>query len=235
MPTLPILQNGLTTTICLYCLEVTEGCKPAKFENLECEDSIKYLGVVIHKNLSWNEHIESLIAKVNQRIGLLNRIKHLLPLDARVALYNALVRPLFDFADTIRGDRDNITLMHDLQVLQNKPAKVILDLPNYASSTDALKTLGWPTLFQERLVHRYITTFKYIHRLVDHNFNIMRNSDTHSYSTRRRNDFRLPLAKRNYGKQRLFHQCAKEWNILDASLKEINSLLFKQNIKSYIF
>ena len=34
-------------------------------ENLECEDLIKYLGVVIHKNLSWNEHIESLIAKVN--------------------------------------------------------------------------------------------------------------------------------------------------------------------------
>ena len=94
--------------------------------------------------------IESLIAKVNQRIGLLNCIKHLLPLDARVALYNAL----FDFADTILKDRDNITLMHDLQVLQNKAAKVILDLPSYASSTDALKTLEWPTLFQECLVHR---------------------------------------------------------------------------------
>ena len=116
-------------------------------ENLESEDSIKYLGVVIQKNLTWNDHIESLIAKVNQRIGLLNRIKHLLPLDARVALYNALIRPLFDFADTIWRDRDNITLMHDLQVLQNKAAKVILDLPNYASSTDALKTLGWSTLF----------------------------------------------------------------------------------------
>ena len=63
--------------------------------------------------------------------------------------------------------------MHDLQVLQNN----ILALPSYASSTDALKTLGWPTLFQERLVHRYITTFKYIHGLVDHNFNILRNSD----------------------------------------------------------
>ena len=78
-------------------------------ENLESEDSIKYLGIVIHKNVTWNEHIESLIVKVNQRIGLLDRIKHLLPLDARVALYNVLIRPLFDFADTIWGDRDNIT------------------------------------------------------------------------------------------------------------------------------
>ena len=43
-------------------------------ENLESKDSIKYLGVVIHKNLTWNEHIESSIAKVNQRIGLLNLI-----------------------------------------------------------------------------------------------------------------------------------------------------------------
>ena len=70
--------------------------------------------------------------------------------------------------------------MHDLQVFQNKAAKVILDLPNYASSTDALKTLGWPTLFQEHLVHRYITTFKYIHGLVDHSFNSLTNSDIHS-------------------------------------------------------
>ena len=33
-----------------------------------------------------------------------------------------------------------------------------------------------------------------------------------------------------------FYQYAKEWNILDASFKEMNSLLLlKQNIKSYIF
>ena len=32
-------------------------------ENLESEDSIKYLGIVIHKNVTWNEHIESLIVK----------------------------------------------------------------------------------------------------------------------------------------------------------------------------
>ena len=179
-------------------------------ENLESEDAVKYLGVVIHKNLTWNEHIESFIAKVNQRIGLLNRIKQLLPLDARVTLYNALIRPLFVFADTIWGDRDNITLMHDLQVLQNKAAKVILDLPNYASSTDALKTLGWPTLFQERLVDRYITTFKYIHGLVDHNFNILRNSDIHSYNTRRRNNCFFLSIKGITESRDFFYQCAKE-------------------------
>ena len=105
----------------------------------------------------------------------------------------------------------------------------MLHLPTLSKHSDGLP------YFKSAL---YIDTLllKYIHGLVDHNFNILRNSDIHSYNTRRRNDFRLPLAKRNYGKQRLFYQCAKEWNILDASFKEINSLLlFKQNIKSYIF
>ena len=111
-------------------LQTCQGIKLViDHENLECEDSIKYLGVVIHRNLTWNGHIESLIAKVNQRIDLLNRMKHPLPLDARVALYNALIRLLFDFADTIWGDRDNITLMHDLQVLQNGLPKLSLICP----------------------------------------------------------------------------------------------------------
>ena len=53
----------------------TKTCQGIKLvidhQNLESEDSIKYLGVVIQKNLTKNEHIESLIAKVNQRIGLI--------------------------------------------------------------------------------------------------------------------------------------------------------------------
>ena len=120
------LCNVATYYRSLCCLEVIKGCKPAKVLSLslitktlsvKIQSSIS--GVVIHKNLTWNDHIESLIAKVNQRFGLLNRIKYLLPLDARVALYNVLIRPLFDFADTIWGDRDTITLIHDLQLLQN--------------------------------------------------------------------------------------------------------------------
>ena len=124
---------------------------------------------------------------MNQRIGLLNHVKPLLPLDARVTLYNTLISPLFDYADVIWGNKDKTTLMGDLQILQNKPAKVILDLPGYASSSNALKSLGWPTLPQRR--HRYVITFNYINGLVDCDFNILRNSDIHCYNTRRKNDF----------------------------------------------
>ena len=72
---------------------------------------------------------------------------------------------------------------------------------------------------RERLVHRYITTFKYIHGLADHNFNILRNSDIHSYNNRRRNDFTE----------------SRDFYINALRRNGTSLLLFKQNIKSYIF
>ena len=87
--------------------------------------SFKYLGIHISSDFTWTDHIEHLTGKINQRLGLLKRIKHLLPFRARLLFYKSLVMPLFEYADLVWGDKHNITLMSSLQVLQNKAAKVI--------------------------------------------------------------------------------------------------------------
>jgi len=56
--------------------------------------------------------------KINQRLGLLKRIKHLLPFELRILFYKSLVMPLFEYADLVWGDKNNVTLMSSLQVLQ---------------------------------------------------------------------------------------------------------------------
>ena len=60
--------------------------------------NFKYLGVTITANFTWSEHIDRISAKVYQRLGLLRRIKHLLPFNARILFYNSLVLPIFDYA-----------------------------------------------------------------------------------------------------------------------------------------
>ena len=50
--------------------------------------------------------------------------------------------------ESIWGDKGNVTLMNELQLLQNKAAKIILSLPSFYSSTEALKQLCSPTLFK---------------------------------------------------------------------------------------
>ena len=88
--------------------------------------SIKYLGIKINQNLSWSDHIEDIIKKCNQRIGILRRVYDLLPMETRLTLYSSLILPVLDYCDIICGDKDNKSLMDDLQIIQNKAAKVIL-------------------------------------------------------------------------------------------------------------
>ena len=111
------------------------------------------------------------------------------------------------------GDKNNVTLMNNLQVLQNiQAAKIILDRPLHSSATDALVTLKWLNLEQRRSYHRCIYIYKCINGLMDHSMNLLTNSDIHNYNTRNKDMLRLPRVIRNWGKQRVCLHSLIDWN-----------------------
>ena len=120
-------------------------------------------------------------SKVNQRLDLLHRIKHLLPYNARLLYYNGLVLPTFDYADLVWGNKDNAVLMNNLQVLQNKAGKLVLNKPLYSSATDALSQLGWLNLSQRRHFHRCLYVYKCVNGITSHKLELSRNSDVHRF------------------------------------------------------
>ena len=117
-------------------------------------NTFKYLGITLSTNLSWADHIENISLKINQPVGLLYRIKHLLLHLTRLLYFNSLVFPIMDYADLIWGDKNNSTLMDSLQVLQNKVPKIILDKPMHFSPSKALADLQWHKLCFCRYFHR---------------------------------------------------------------------------------
>ena len=46
-----------------------------------------------------SDHIDNIVTKINQRLGLLRRVKPYLSMDARCTLYTSLILPLLDYAD----------------------------------------------------------------------------------------------------------------------------------------
>ena len=50
----------------------------------------------------------------------LRRIKYYLPYNARLLFCNSFVLPIFDYADLVWRDKDNVSLMNELQILQKK-------------------------------------------------------------------------------------------------------------------
>ena len=128
-----------------------------------------------------------------------NNYRPMLLLQFRLTRYNTLVLPLLDYWDIVWGDKDNSTLMENLQLLQNKDAKIILNRHPQSSASEALDSLGWKQLHLRRRFHRCTTIFKCF---IDFNFNFVRNNTIHNYNTRSRDDFHLPrrleLSKSGY-------------------------------------
>ena len=50
------------------------------------------------------------------------------------------------------GDKDNVVLMNNLQLLQSMADKTIVDRPFHSTAADALEALGWLTLEKRRLL-----------------------------------------------------------------------------------
>lgn len=145
-------------------IQLSVNCK--YFERVK---SFKYLGVIVNENMTWSEHIENIRSKVTQRLGILKRIKHLLPMDIRIIYVNTMVLPIMEYACLVWGDKNNKVLMDSLQTLQIKAARLVLDVPPYSSGSEALKILHWQTLHTRRSIQRciwIITAFLYVLGLI---------------------------------------------------------------------
>ena len=155
----------------------------------------------------------------------------MLPLEARRTLYMSLVAPLCDNADIVWGDKNNDTLMTNLQTLQNRAAKVILDKPKYSSATEALSLLDLKPLFICRRSHRLIAMHKSVNSDTNFNFNLRQNNSIHNYNTRLKNNIYLTKVRTNWGKQRFVYQTSVEWNLLSESTRDSQTLhIFKSRL-----
>ncbi len=61
----------------------------------------KYVGMYIDKNLKWDVHIDKIIPKISAKINILRSLRKLVPIDTLTLMYNAIVLPLFNYADIV--------------------------------------------------------------------------------------------------------------------------------------
>ena len=54
---------------------------------------VKYLGLVIDENLPGDEHVEYISKKINRNIGIIKRMRSILPYESSATLYMTLVEP----------------------------------------------------------------------------------------------------------------------------------------------
>ena len=111
------------------------------------KETVKYLGCVIDKSLSWESMSKEVLTKVNQRTKFLARNARYLDSNALRALAGALVQCHFDYACTSWFDSAPKTIKNRLQTAQNKLVRVILKIPALTHLEPShFNSLGWRTV-----------------------------------------------------------------------------------------
>ena len=84
----------------------------------------KFLGIIIHENLSWKPHISAVCDKVSKVIGVLCKSGRYLPLSTLKTLYNFLFLPYINYCILIWASTYS-SYLKPLYVLQKKAVRII--------------------------------------------------------------------------------------------------------------
>ena len=56
-----------------------------------------FLGTIIHETLEWTRHIDKVANKISRTLGILNKLKHVLPIYTLKTMYSASIVPHFNY------------------------------------------------------------------------------------------------------------------------------------------
>ncbi|KAK9876112.1 hypothetical protein WA026_011229 [Henosepilachna vigintioctopunctata] len=147
-------------------------------------ESIKYLGVIIDKNLKWDIHIQSVVEKVRRHLCRFRYLTEFLDLPRLRTLYIALVQSLLSYGMLIWGGALNVHLK-SLEIIQKWVLKIILKRNREYSTIEVFRESG--VLDIRRLFFQSLLCY-------NHKNEVEVNYLKHCYNTR--NKHNVPLKDR---------------------------------------
>lgn len=157
--------------------------------DVECVDNFNFLGITIDKNLNWKPHIEKIASKISRALGIINKLKHFIPLDSKITMYNTMILPHINYGILAWGFKNN-----RLITLQKRAIRIIT-VSKYNAHTEPLfkhlKLLNIKDILNISVLKFY---HKYINKtLPDYfqNLPFQLNHEIHNHNTRGAHDLHI--------------------------------------------
>jgi len=199
--------------------------------------STKFLGVVIDEHLKWSYHISSVESKVAKNVGLLAKLKYVLPRPLLLMLYNSLILPYLSYCSIIWANENNINKLKKITILQNKSVRIICKMNYRAHAAPGFKELELLTIADISKLQLSEFMYKYSRNLLPETFRdyFTLNTEIHHYKTRQTNNYHFFSITTCIKKYSTKFSGPKLWNSLPTELKSIKSLpAFKRQLKSLL-
>ena len=188
---------------------------------LERKDSIKFLGIIIDKNLTWNHHLSNVSSQISRGIGILYRVKNLLSKCTLLSLYNTLILPYLNYGNIVWGNCCK-TKLDDILLLQKKAVRICTH-SSFLEHTDPLfNKLKVLKIDDINELQTAIFMFKHSKNVLPLNFSnyFTYNKNIHHYPTRSCNNIHLTNPKLLLAQKSLRHHGPDVWNNLPTYIKQ---------------
>ena len=186
--------------------------------NIEKVYDFNYLGLTVDTNLNWKKHTEKVANRCSKKIGVLNRLKYVLPLCIKTMLYNTLMLPHITYGIMVWGYQRN-----RLNKIQKKAIRIITS-NRYNSHTEPLfKQLNMLKLEDLLKLQQLKFYFKFNESSLPvylQNWDITTNAHVHNYNTREYACIHTFKAKHEFAKKILKYNLPKLINDTPERVKD---------------
>ena len=199
-------------------------------EEIKTVENIKLLGVTIDSKLNFTDHISSICKKASQRIGVLMRLRNLIPTKAKLVLFKSAVLPYLTYCHVV-WHFCRSSDVRKLERLQERGLRAVYRDKD-ATYSQLLKRAYLPTLSNRRLQDICILMYKVKHKLCPTYICNIFNNHNSSYFLRQ-SDFSISSYNSvTYGKHSLRYLGPRLWGKLSADVRRAKTLdSFKNKIR----
>ena len=203
----------------LLCNELIERCR-----------STKFLGVYVDEKQSWKHHIQYISGKMSKAVGIISKVKNILPKQSLLCLYYSLFYPYIQYCNVVWGAATKTTLK-PLVILQKKIIRMVSGAGYLDHTNPLFKELKLLKLNDIHLLES--AKFVYHQVNLEHNY-FIQNLSIHDHNTRDREDLRPPKPSNELSKRFITYSGCIIWNKLADDIKSANNALsFKIMCKKY--
>ena len=196
----------------------------------------KFLGIFIDEHLSWATHIDNLSKQVARNVGMLNKLKHFLPMYIMRTIYCSLILSHLQYC-TLLWENSYCTNLNKLRILQKKAIRIITN-SHYIAHTDPLfsklKLLKLDDLYKH---HLGIFMYKAANNKLPDSMSSMltRIQNIHKHNLRNQNSYYIQNIRTNSRKCTINYSGPVFWNALPSKLKQLVSInQFKNKLKELL-
>ena len=204
---------------------------------IERQQVNKFLGILIHENLTWDDHVRYIKQKISKSLGILYKTRHIISRNSLIQLYFSFINSYLNYGNIIWGSTYKKTL-EPLFIKQKHAARIIFNQHKFYHAEPLLKEMKALNIYELNIFNTACFMFKnQVLKQTPRVFESLSKINSNKYHTRSCGNLKTPYCKTLLSQKSISYRGPTVWNYLnktDQGIKNLTYCSFKLKVKDFL-